>query len=570
MPMKSLVLIGGLVFFPLSSLFADPPGKVDPAQKYADCLAAQRKSKVSSLKSSCATLQSESAMAACNIQADNFQSDSSTIEYCKISSGLLDPTQRAFSEAKFQDNQSKTANDDAVPDDNGIEVVSRAYLGAQKSSSVSTPLTAPIPGQRPSDGGTSATQAKAKAQPDSSDPNASNSQNNDNGNSSNNNVQQQNSPYDDTSSAQSQASADISTCQSQQSSAYRTCSATPNQSDVSRLRSLANSGDQAGLKTACQQMQQAADTGSSVNINLGANCTATQTTCSLTCASLVRKYQSLQASCGDCQSSSIYSSALSSLTAAQAQCDGLQARADALSRQGLQASSSAYASYCQDQMDASSAQSMGGLPGAFGGFGSSSGSASSVQQQQQGQAQADPAARGQASFQNGMNSTTPPKFNLGDYSGVTTQPYILGGRNDNSPTVATIPNNQGGQMPNTPASPNAAAARAASPNMQQAHAGASSITDIDQGFRSGVSPQGSGFDLPQARPQRRPTSTADQSGLLGMDLKQFLPGGSRDPSRRLAGSAWPVEIGAKEGDIWTKISNKMMEKCKLGVLWNCR
>ncbi len=44
----------------------------------------------------------------------------------------------------------------------------------------------------------------------------------------------------------------------------------------------------------------------------------------------------------------------------------------------------------------------------------------------------------------------------------------------------------------------------------------------------------------------RAIASADDGGMQGVDLKQFLPGGARDPKTRLAGFGRRSEINAKE------------------------
>ncbi|MBX3023100.1 MAG: hypothetical protein KF799_15600, partial [Bdellovibrionales bacterium] len=54
-----------------------------------------------------------------------------------------------------------------------------------------------------------------------------------------------------------------------------------------------------------------------------------------------------------------------------------------------------------------------------------------------------------------------------------------------------------------------------------------------------------------------------------IDLKQYLPGGARDP--RLMGGMRPpgTQIHNKFVDIWGRISVRMVEKCRLGILAGC-
>lgn len=54
------------------------------------------------------------------------------------------------------------------------------------------------------------------------------------------------------------------------------------------------------------------------------------------------------------------------------------------------------------------------------------------------------------------------------------------------------------------------------------------------------------------------------------DLKQFLPGGEKDPVRKLAGVGLPSpEIGPREMDIWDRVTKRVKEICKLNRLYDC-
>jgi hypothetical protein len=142
--------------------------------------------------------------------------------------------------------------------------------------------------------------------------------------------------------------------------------------------------------------------------------------------------------------------------------------------------------------------------------------------------------------------------------------------------VNAVPNNSGGGFGignggSTSASLNSSHGRRAS-------AGSPGYTtDIMQGTMSGGgysygSGSGSGLEGQSYGNRffggRNKRVKNDDGGMLGMDLRQFLPGGSR-ARRALAGFNGHSEINAKEEDIWRRISNKMIEKCKLGVLWRC-
>lgn len=53
------------------------------------------------------------------------------------------------------------------------------------------------------------------------------------------------------------------------------------------------------------------------------------------------------------------------------------------------------------------------------------------------------------------------------------------------------------------------------------------------------------------------------------DLKQFLPGGKKDPTRKIAGGDIHADIGPSHVDIWGRLSNRVKEICKLNRLYDC-
>jgi hypothetical protein len=138
--------------------------------------------------------------------------------------------------------------------------------------------------------------------------------------------------------------------------------------------------------------------------------------------------------------------------------------------------------------------------------------------------------------------------------------------------AAVVPNNSGGGGGMLAQNGSSSKANLASGRAPAAPAPGVS-TDILQGQRSGGYSQGSGFE-PETkfRTMRGLASQARAraSSYLGLDLKKYLPGGGRDP-QRLAGMATAADqINGRSVDLFKTISNKMIEKCKLGILWECQ
>jgi hypothetical protein len=64
---------------------------------------------------------------------------------------------------------------------------------------------------------------------------------------------------------------------------------------------------------------------------------------------------------------------------------------------------------------------------------------------------------------------------------------------------------------------------------------------------------------------------ASVTGLAGgpIDLKQYLPGGVRDPYGRVGGNCPSCQRHGQSEDLFKIITAKFSEKCKLGLLLQC-
>lgn len=61
----------------------------------------------------------------------------------------------------------------------------------------------------------------------------------------------------------------------------------------------------------------------------------------------------------------------------------------------------------------------------------------------------------------------------------------------------------------------------------------------------------------------------DPASEGGIDLRQYLPGGRRDGTRTGGYHTTSNEIAGQFTDLWKKISLRMQEKCRLGILLGC-
>lgn len=149
------------------------------------------------------------------------------------------------------------------------------------------------------------------------------------------------------------------------------------------------------------------------------------------------------------------------------------------------------------------------------------------------------------------------------------------GQGANAPTYKTIANNSGGGIPGAGGGGQPASLGGSGKKGGGGAAASGSVTDIDEGMRSGGYSQpvgggggGGGID----------TSGSEHFGARGpaskggLDLKAYLPGGARDPNARFGpGGLRPpgTEIHGKHVDMWARITQRMIEKCKIGELYGC-
>lgn len=187
----------------------------------------------------------------------------------------------------------------------------------------------------------------------------------------------------------------------------------------------------------------------------------------------------------------------------------------------------------------------------------------------------------QGGFRDADERTNEKNFNVGDTGGLNRAGYNGNGEGG-APNIpggggrggaGGVPNNTGGGIPGSDGGPGARIQPQARGYAPQG--GAS--TDIMQGFQGGggynYGGGGSGFDEDRRRqPQGANRAQARGPASQGMDLRQYLPGGTMDPGRR-AGGFRPnarMDINAAHVNIWLKVGDRLREKCRLGLLIDCR
>jgi len=418
----------------------------------------------------------------------------------------------------------------------------------------------------------------------------------------------------DADAAQSAADDDVNSCRSAKSQATKccnnplSCSSSLSASDKQSLSDLNNqmqNGPRAGqsISDYCSQMKRMSNSSGNVNNGLASVCASNQSTCTSTCNDLISKYQDLVDSCSNCAASDVYSNTLSTLQSSLSTCRGLQANSNALATQGLSSSSgSGYSQLCAqtagDGNPGSGAPGGGGDPlaqqqaalanqqnndpyGCMTNPGSAACQSCQVNPNTpacQAMANAQAPAQGKAGFQDPSkkSATDGSGFDLPDNLAALQTKMNM--QTNDSPSqlanqnqIPQVANNSGGQIPGQNGS-NGQATLGGGARHGMA-AGPGTNTDIMNGFQQPGYSQGSGFE--PVNTQRgmgwintRLASAAGVNGMQGLDLKKFLPKG--EPTRSIAGMVTSGQINGKGVDLFLKISNKFEEKCRLGILWECK
>ncbi len=167
------------------------------------------------------------------------------------------------------------------------------------------------------------------------------------------------------------------------------------------------------------------------------------------------------------------------------------------------------------------------------------------------------------------DSTQPSDFNISDPP-VELPNEIQPGKAADPAQVSAVPNG-GGAVPQGAGNPGVGA------NNVGAAGAAKARTDILQGERSGgysqmaadmkMDADGSGGFSGYGSG----SNTAASGYRVGMDLKQFLPGGTKDPARKLAGQGFAerADIQSAGVNIWERISDRFRNRCAQGLLRDC-
>jgi hypothetical protein len=391
--------------------------------------------------------------------------------------------------------------------------------------------------------------------------------------------------------AQYEAQGDIQTANNALSNGNRCCSSPQSctnllsPGDQQNFRNLWNQANTqaptsgAGLSEYCSQMKSLTGTGGGLNNYMSTICYSGKNECEMTCDSLLSKYEALYNNCGGCSSAGIYSSTYNSIKSIRNSCTGLASRANALAQQGSANSySGGYAQACNNftgkpsSLDGLTPQEQAEKDAAANNNCLLNPNASGCKQPELA-VKEQTERSGDAGF-GAEKKDEKPVFNLPDTQDMQAALNAgLGkGVQPQAVTNGTIANNSGGAIPgggNVQPASLGGGGRGGSPGSPGYDTdilrGTVSASGGSSGLPNNILPN----DIPQNGRWRTMSAGGEISPLVGMDLKQYLPGGSLDPNRKIAGISPGSQINRKEEDIWRIISNKMYEKCKLGVLWQC-
>jgi hypothetical protein len=184
----------------------------------------------------------------------------------------------------------------------------------------------------------------------------------------------------------------------------------------------------------------------------------------------------------------------------------------------------------------------------------------------------------------GAASKSSSGFNVGDPGAQAQNPNFPSNNNSNQPQQPMSPYAGGSSSGFGFGGDSGSANHASPPNARRMMAAASSSgkTDILKGERAG-----SGYSSPVSRSiasvsRRRGGMNfngfgksfgggEDLNRMRGLDLKQYLPGGARDGTRRLSGVNFAhPDIHSQYDNLWSTVSNRFRIHCKLQLLYDCR
>ncbi len=398
---------------------------------------------------------------------------------------------------------------------------------------------------------------------------------------------------------------DLDSCEKLRSEAARCCGRatacssemdSDDQLEVARLLSMsqsaaANGG--VGIGSVCGAMGSLQGSRSSANLGGSVVCNKNKKACQSSCGRIAERYRDKLASSAASQYRSLYQKTLNQIEDNVAECKSSKASV-AMGIAGVQeGADQSIAAACQVMTSGAvgemlnARQDLGAIPNlppanTYGsgpndpyGCMANPGSASCVNCTANAQlpacramAQGHAPLMGKSAFAgpNGAAATVNKdnQFNPSELNdGSTMQMAAVKPRGEK---VTGVPNNSGGQIPGSGNDQGKAKLDALAVH---GPGGPTTNTDILGGEKGFGQPAGVDASAVTFAGYGGAKDPAEAKGKqAGLDLKKYLPGGEFDRSVAALGGA-RVEINGRGGDIFKRISAKITEKCRLGILWEC-
>lgn len=379
--------------------------------------------------------------------------------------------------------------------------------------------------------------------------------------------------YQSASEAQAEASRDIASCRAAQSQANKCCNNPSScagelnsgeSKSYGTISNLLNSGPaQGGLTDYCKQMNSLGNDAEKVNVGFSNVCFDSHMECNASCEDLADKYDGLLANCNGCEAQSVYENAQRTLDSIAGACDNLTAKTTQLANNGFSTIlNQNMAKYCNQVGGVNAGATATAQAARDGGMPRSPG-ALAMNCTDSSQPGCKAVKEGHVDGQWGESKVKKNDLAVdaaGGFKGYgnskpSTQAPQGSGRTVNAKTQAPMAG--GKQAASAPVTTQSIAPRTQAP--------------VAKAEDTKKEPEKSKDEKPQIRApaseEVAPIASNDSQFSGEANLRQFLPGGSRAAGRRMAGGN---EINPKEEDIFLRISNKIMEKCRLGILLECR
>jgi len=361
------------------------------------------------------------------------------------------------------------------------------------------------------------------------------------------------SEFDSLSALEQAVKSDIAECAGAQSSASQCCGDPMScrgqlDSDDSRAidaaQAMINSGPGAGgLKEYCTKMKSLSDNSKNMNYGLGDICFEQGGQCQHKCESLAQEYSQRLAACAGCSMQTMLQNAVAQFQSAQATCSGLGSKLNQIADNGIGAAiSQTLAGRCAD-VAASSSTNV---------------------------ADATPEREGQ--MDKPMNTGAlddKPDVKSVEAKEKERKPFIDTSRLDAAQGFKGYAKNKGPPTQYNVASLEKSGAagggKSGPPAPTQANLKNAEVQVAAKPAEGKKIETGAKGREPASQSMEPMSGSGDGFNDDG-NLQKYLAKGVRSAMNR---SGVSREIRSKEDNLWTRITYKMNEKCKLGVLWEC-